>query len=92
MKFKQVSLLIIITIIITQLEFLIAQLITTGGRLGDSVVLPCGVDIKEFLNDYDGKTPVLVNWFRHQGSTRNTQRPIYAKYLGILLFLVVYSI
>lgn len=86
MKFKQVSLLITF-IIITQFKYLLAKLVTTGGKLGDSVVLPCGVDIKEFLNDYDGKTPVLVNWFRHQGSTRNTQRPIYAKYLGIFFHL-----
>lgn len=61
---------------------------TIGGRIGGDVVIPCGVDVKELLeNTQNGITlvPVLVNWFRHYSLTRKSERPIYAKYLAHLI-------
>jgi hypothetical protein len=64
------------------------QPFTVGSRLGDSAVLPCGVNIKKLLpHDKNGilTVPVLVNWFRHYSLTRKSERPIYAKYLAHLI-------
>ena len=64
------------------------KLNTIGSRLGDSAVLPCGVNIKKLLpHDKDGllTVPVLVNWFRHYSLARKSERPIYAKYLAHLI-------